>query len=204
MKTLSILFLCAILQGGSSLAQDSIIFISGRVIEGKVKEIDSLDILFDIQKKKKVKLIYVAKSSVFAIKYGEGETDIFYKPLSSEEYSIREMEFFIRGEQDAMKHVRAPILFYGGILVGGASMFYLGPFYGLLPLVPYSLLGGIANSKIKETATSNPALLREDTYLTGYVTKAKSMKIQKAITGSFIGYVAGLFAIAIVAQNEKD
>ena len=57
------------------------------------------------------------------------------------------------------------------------------------------------NSKIKENATSDPELLREDTYLTGYVTKAKSIRIQKAVAGSIIGYLAGFVAIAVAAPK---
>jgi len=186
------------------MAQDEIVFLSGRVMTGLVKEVDSMDVRVEVDKGKKKKLLDFGKHSIFAIKYGDGKTDIFYEQLHSEEYSIREMELFIKGEQDAMKHVKAPILFFGGIVVGGASMVGLGPFYGFIPLVPYSIIGGALNSKIKENATSDPDLLREDTYITGYVTKAKSRKIQRAFTGSIIGYVSGLVAIAIAAENKKD
>jgi len=203
-KNVILLLFCSFFASGTLLAQDEIIFLSGRVMRGIVKEVDSMDVQIEIQKRKKTKLVFVSKLSIFAIKYGDGKTDIFYERLNSEEYSIREMEFFVKGEQDAIKHVRAPILFLGGIVVGGVSMFLLEPFYGLLPLIPYSLLGGIVNSKIKENATSDPELLREDTYLTGYITKAKSRRIQKAVTGSLIGYVAGLVAIGVAAQNQQD
>ena len=142
----------------------------------------------------------MAKHSVFAIKYGDGKTEIFYEPYSPEEYSIREMQLFIKGEQDALIHTKASLLLIGGIIIGGVSIAYLGPFYGLLPPVAYAILAGPINSKIRENAVSNPNLLREDTYITGYVTKAKNIKIQRALLGSIVGYLAGFAAIAINSQ----
>ena len=86
-------------------------------------------------------------------------------------------------------------------MVGGASTFILGPFYGLAPPFIYAMAAGLINNKVKEGAASNPALLREDTYLTGFVTKIKTVKIQKAITGSIIGYLVGLASIAIISSQ---
>ena len=204
MKTIIPLFLCCLLHISSSMAQDTIVFLSGRVMYGTVKETDSLDVKIEVQKRKKKKMVFVAKNSIFAIKYSDGKTEIFYEPLNSEDYSIREMELFVKGEQDALRHTKAPLLLIGGVIVGGASMVQLGPFYGLLPLVPYALVAGSFNTKIKESAVSNPDLLREDTYITGYVTKAKNVKIQKAMLGSIIGYLGGLAAIVIITQAKAD
>ena len=203
-KTTILLFFCSAMLMGSSVAQDTVIFISGRVMEGLVKGIDSLDVQIEVQKKKKTKLMYMAKNSVFAIKYGDGKTEILYEPLSSEEYSIREMQVYIKGEQDALRHTKASLLLVGGIVIGGISIAYLGPFYGLLPPVAYAILAGPINSKIRENAVSNPNLLREDTYITGYVTKARNIKIQRALLGSIVGYLSGFVAIAINARiNPK-
>jgi len=203
MKNFILPIICSILMAASSVADDTIVFLSGRVSYGIVKEIDSLDIQLEVQKRKKTKLIYIAKNNVFAIKYGDGKTDIFYEPMNAEEFSLREMELFIIGEQDAIRNTKVPLIFVGGIIIGGVSVMLLDPFYGLLPVMPYSLLSGSFTNKVKEEGVSNPDLLREDTYITGYVTKAKNIKIQKAVTGSIIGYLAGLIAIGVRAQINK-
>jgi len=204
-KIAILLVLSPLMMEGIAFAEDTIIFISGRVMHGSVIEVDSLDIKFEYEKKKKKKEIFITKNSVFAIKYGDGKSEIFYKPLNAEEYSVREMELYIKGEQDAMSNTKAPLLFIGGVILGGFSTAYLGPFLGLIPLLPYALLAGSINTKVKEGAVSNPDFLREDTYITGYVTKAKNIKIQNAIKGSIAGYLVGLAAIAINTQiNPED
>ena len=78
-------------------AQDSITYLTGRVLTGKVVEVDSMDIKVEVKKRKKTKIIYVAKDMVFALKYADGKTEISYEPYEgdAEAYSIREMELFI-------------------------------------------------------------------------------------------------------------
>lgn len=202
-KPVILLFVFAIVPICVTIAQDSILFISGRVLVGKVVLVDSMDVQVEVKKRKnKTKLIYAPKSDIFAIKYGDSRTEIYYEPINAEEYSVREMELFVKGEQDALRNTKAPLLFAGGILIGGVFVTWIGPFYGLLPLLPYSLLSGSFTNKVKEKGNSDPTLLREDAYVTGYVTKAKNIKIQKAITGSIVGWVSGLVAIAI--NNQMD
>lgn len=204
-KLLILLIFCSTLMIGPAMAQDSILFISGRILDGKVTEVDSLDIQVEVKKRKKTKLLYEARNDVFAIKYADGKIDIFYEPINEEEYTIREMELFVKGEQDALKNTKAPFLLAAGVGIGGVSVFVAGPFYGLVPLMPYALLSGSFTNKVKEKGASNPDLLREDAYVTGYVTKAKNIKIQRAITGSIIGWVTGLVAIGVNnALNPPD
>ena len=200
MKSSFLLFFCTFILIASTLAQDSITFISGRVMNGLVKDVDSLDIQFEFKKRKKTKVIYITKSSIFAIKYADGRTDILYEPMNEEEYSSREMELYIIGEQDAMRSSKTTALFVGGVLVGSVSAFGLGPFLGLAPPFGYAMVAGMLNKKVKEDAVSNPDLLREDTYLTGFVAKNKSLIIQRSIIGSIIGYLTGLACRAIYAE----
>ena len=192
MKSSFLVLFCTFMLIAPTQAQDSITFISGRVLYGLVKDFDSLDIQFEFKKREKTKVIYITKSSIFAIKYADGKTEIFYEPLNEEEYSIREMELYIIGEQDALKSSKNPMLIIGGILVGGVSSFTLRSFRGLAPPFTYAMVTGLVNNKVKEGAVSNPDLLREDTYLTGFVTKNKSLIIQRSIIGSIIGYLIGL------------
>ena len=203
-RTIPLVFLYVLGFIAPVVAQDSVLFISGRILEGNIKQVDSLDVQIEIKKGKKTKVLYESKSDIFAIKYSDGKSEIFYAPINSEEYSIREMELFVKGEQDAIAHTKAPILLVSGIIIGGTSTFLLGPVWGLGPILPFALVGGSLNSKIKEGSVSNPDLLREDTYLTGYTTKAKSIKIQKAIIGSIIGWVSGMVVGSIAQELNKE
>ncbi|HIA37460.1 MAG TPA: hypothetical protein EYN89_12205, partial [Flavobacteriales bacterium] len=73
------LFLSFIIFNTCANAQDKLLFFSGKVLEGKVVEVDSLDIKFERKGKKKTKKMFVGKDRIFAIQYGNGKTEILYE-----------------------------------------------------------------------------------------------------------------------------
>jgi len=174
---------------GSASAQDRVLFLSGKEFAGKVIEVDSMDVRFEKKKKKKTKEVLFAKDRIFAIQYGDGTTEIIYEPDSFEEdpFSIREMQFFVSGQHDAMVNFKSPFALYSSIVVGAGSV-YFHP-YGLILIAGYSIILGSLNVKVKEGWVSNTNLLREETYILGYRTKAKNKKIQNVIKGGLGGYL---------------
>ncbi len=61
MKSSFLVFFCTFMLIAPTQAQDSITFISGRVLYGLVKDFDSLDIQFEFKKRKKTKVIYITR-----------------------------------------------------------------------------------------------------------------------------------------------
>lgn len=199
-KLLIVLFVASGWQS-RAYAQEKVLLLSGKEIEGEKVEMDSLDVRITRTKKNnKKKYIFYDQSRVFSIKRADGTTDIIYFPDSMDEdaLSVREMQFYILGEQDAMKSYKAPFALLGGFVVGATATYFFGPFFGLIPVVPYTLAIAMINPKIKHKAVSNPDLLREDTYIMGHRAKAKNIKIQRVIVGSIGGFVVGILAASIV------
>ena len=191
---------CILTLATPSSAQDKILFLSGKVMACKVVEIDSADVKIEKTKKNKSKIVLVGKDRVFAVRYGDGKTEILYEPDSSEadDFSIREMEFYVTGAQDALESYKAPLFLAGGFVLGATSMVILGPFYGLIPIIPFVFIASMSNPKIKNEDVSNPDLLREDIYIMGFRNKAKNIKIQNVIIGSLAGYVSGFGALLLI------
>lgn len=206
-NTIKLLFILLIAFGwqSHSYAQEKVLLLSGKEIEGEKVELDSVDIRITTIKKDKKKFSFYDQSRVFSITKADGTTDIIYFQDTSDEdaLSIREMQFYIIGEQDAMKSYKAPWALVGGVVVGAASTYLFGPFLGLIPVVPYTLAIAMINPRIKRRAVSNPDLLREDAYIMGHRRKAKSIKIQRVIVGTIGGFVLGIITASIVKSVNK-
>lgn len=176
-------------------AQDKLHFFSGKVLEGKVVEVDSLDIKFEKKGKKKTKKMFVGKDRIFSIQYENGKTDILYDPQFDDEgLSVEEMNLFVMGTHDARNGFKAPWPFIGGVVVGAASVLLL-PFpiyFAFIPAAAYTVAIGKYNPKIKEELISDLSLLTEETYVLGFHNKAKKIIVQNAIKGSLIGFVGGV------------
>ncbi|PCH97433.1 MAG: hypothetical protein COB85_02735 [Bacteroidetes bacterium] len=188
-----------------SYAQEKVLLLSGKEIEGAKVELDSVDVRITTLKKDKKKYNFYDQSRVFSITKADGSTQIVYFQDTTDEnaLSIVEMQLYIIGEQDAMKSYKAPLAFIGGLLVGATSTYLFGPFVGLVPVVPYTLAISMLNPKIKRKAVSNPDYLREDAYIMGHTSKAKNIKIQRVIGGSIAGFLVGILTASIVKSVEK-
>ena len=200
-----IFILIAVLGLSDIYAQEKVLLLSGKELEGDIVEIDSVDVRVTRIKNDKKKFSFYDQSRVFSITKKDGTTDILYFQDTTDEdaLSIREMQFYIIGEQDAMKSYKAPLAFVGGILVGTASTYFFGPFIGLIPVVPYTIAIAMINPKIKRNAVSNPDLLREDAYIMGHRSKAKNIKIQRVISGTIGGFAIGILTASIVKAANK-
>ena len=179
--------------------------LSGKEIEGEKVELDSVDIRITRTKKDKKKFIFYDQSRVFSITQADGTTDIIYFQDTTDEdaLSIREMQFYIIGEQDAMKSYKAPWALVGGLVITAAATYQWGPWIGLIPVIPFTFGIAMVNPKIKRKAVSNPDLLREDAYIMGHTRKAKNIKIQRVISGTIGGFVVGILTATIVANANK-
>jgi len=192
------LFLSFIIFSTYVNGQDELLFYNGKVLVGKVIEVDSLDIKFEKKGKKKIKKMFVGKDRVFAIQYKTGKTKILYEPIAdSEDLPISEMELFVRGAHDARNSYntyKTPWPFIGGVIVGSASVLLLPVpiFFAFIPILPYAIIIGKVNPKIKDEMVSDLSLLKNDAYILGFKDKAKNINIQNAIKGSLIGFIGGV------------
>jgi len=195
MKISRTLFFLVVVFNTCVNAQDKLHFLSGKVLEGKVVEVDSLDIKFERIGRKKTKKMYVGKDRIFSIQYENGETDILYDPqFDDADFSKDEMNLFVMGAHDARYGHKAPWPFIGGVIVGAGSVLLL-PFpiyFAFLPTAAYTMVIGRLNPKINEELVSDLSLLKEEAYILGFKNKTKNINIQNAIKGSLIGLIGGV------------
>ncbi|HIO72745.1 MAG TPA: hypothetical protein EYN38_06520 [Flavobacteriales bacterium] len=202
--TIRLLVFLLIISGGYSYsyAQEKVLLLSGKEIEGEKVEKDSVDVRITRTKKKKKKFTFYDQSRVFSITKADGTTEILYFQDTTDEnaLSIREMQYYIVGEQDAMKSYKAPLALIGGFVITAVATYQWGPYIGLIPVIPITLGMAMISPKIKRKAVSNPDLLREDTYIMGHRRKAKNIKVQRVITGAIGGFVVGILTATIVTN----
>ena len=201
-----LVFILVVLFGRTNIyAQEKVLLLSGKEIEGDIVEMDSLDVRITFIKNEKKKFSFYDQSRVFSITKKDGSTNILYFQDTTDEdaLSILEMQLYIIGEQDAMKSYKAPWALIGGFVITAAATYQWGPWIGLIPVVPITLGIAMLSPKIKRKAVSNPDLLREDAYIMGHRRKAKNMKIQRVITGAIGGFVVGILTATIVTNVNK-
>jgi Zn ribbon nucleic-acid-binding protein len=221
------IFLIAfILVSASSMLypQDSLLLLNGKMLNGKITAINDTGVVikgYGLFNKHK----YVYKDELFSVKNGLTET-IVYIPDSfgKESFSVEQMRWFIKGQQEARKNYHAPLATAGGFLAGSTGAL-LG-FWGMTTVpASYVFLAGIKTPEcklIEETYEIAPRLASQsggysfekskmkvrycdnipdeklkECYEYGYESAAKDKKIKNAVKGTVAGIVA-VFAGTII------
>ncbi len=184
--------------------KDKLIMINGITLTGKVLSLSQDSLKFSLAGKKE-KINTFENYRIFAIEYEEGKRQILYykDSLSGRDYSVKEMELFIKGEQDAYQYHKTlfPFVFSaalsatGSYLIGGDNFVILAvPFASALT----SML--VLRPRIKREFITDKELTRDENYKTGYKRIAKVKRDRQIFLGSIVGTLAG---IAIKAVSEK-
>jgi len=175
--------------------KDKIILLSGKVLD-HIQVTTSTDIqvkYVDYNSKKKQER-FIDKYRIFSVQYGDGTEELIYEydTLMENDFTIEEMRYFIKGEQDAMRyyHPRANTIAAGILAVAGGYVFANSILLVPVPFVS-TVVASLPRVKIKPEKTSDPRLLAQPTYIRGYERVAKSHKIQNALKGSLVGLLVG-------------
>jgi len=112
---------------------------------------------FLLYKNQKGKIKNIEFQEIFSIKEKSGNEKIFYKPDSTnnESFSVEQMQFFVKGENDAINNYKSPWTTVGGITVGAGSVVCV-PLAGLyslyvpIPLLAYTSSVGLIKKKTKK------------------------------------------------------
>ena len=137
----------------------------------------------------------ISSTQVFSVIHADGTETVVYSPdtmgflavdtTPDLDYGIREMRYYIKGQQDGRRHrtnIDAEVGFLTGVLSAG-----LGNFYG--PIGPGVGMGveALLPVKIQDKACSNPDLKDNEAYYDGYVQAAKRKKILNYGLGGLLG-----------------
>lgn len=180
--------------GKVSLAQDTLTLLDGKTIFGEVIDADSSYITYKFLKKNKIKERLLNTDIIFSVSYQSGKTDtIYYQNPEIENYlTVKEMHYFIMGEQDARKHYKATLTSVLGLAFGGALGYALpdGIWIAAVPLV-YTVGASLTEIKIIYKDNRSQEIMRSPAYQEGYIKVARSKKAFNALASSLAGTIIG-------------
>lgn len=185
---------------------DKLVMINGKELYGRVTKIDEQTVSLRMFKNGEKLDFDIEKYRIFAIEYEEGKRQVLYSQdtLDGRDYTVREMEYLIFGEQDAHKNHKTGLPFavagtlggVGGYVVGGQNFLVLG-----VPFISMFSTAIILPANVKKSAMRDPKYLESKEYKKGYRRVVKTKRNKQAILGSVVGTVAGVIIRAVSKKN---
>lgn len=217
MKTTILLSAVLILISMTAHAQDRVVLMNGKTLNGKVSDFSGKKIVFEFPGRNDIKRKTIDREDVFSIRYNNSDFQ-YYKcnPAEGNYLTSTQMKHYLKGRHEASLNYHAPLATIGG-LVTGVSGAFIG-FYGIAIPTAYVFTTGMKTPKkpitisapeipdfiVSNTMTSEAhsaeesiEVLEEQAFQyyfnEGYIAKAKDKKIKNALKGTVIGFIG--FAI---------
>lgn len=182
---------------------DSVLLLSGEYIPGKVIRVDDENVVMKASENT-VQEFNIDRDRVFSYSGPFGEKVLYtYDTLAGNYFTVDEMRYFIRGEQDGKKGFKARPAFYTNMLIGAASGI-TGSFFFPLPPFTFAILVGIPKVKINRNTVRRQEDLDHIPYLMGYERMARRNRKIQSLIGGGIGIVAGLGTFLILQASGKQ
>jgi hypothetical protein len=176
-------------------AQDTIVFMNGKVLPVKNITLSGYTIAYRTIEKDKLKKI--SPENVFSIQYADGTERVIFTPDPSDslEYTVSQMRMFIKGEQDASLYYNNNVNKVAAFVVGGgASLFAI---YGLVVPAAYATVVGAFSPNMGRMKVSDTMLLNDQDYREGYKSKVRNRKIRNGLISGFLGFAAGAVILSV-------
>lgn len=183
-------------------AQDTLILLNGKTLVVKNASVNGYSVTYHtLNENSKMKQINTDK--LFSIIHADGSERIVYLPdsLETDEYNVKEMRMYVKGEQDAIKYYKNNLNKAGAFFFGAASA-YLS-FYGIVGPAVYATAVGSFSPELEKQKVSDPALLNINEYREGYDRKMRDKKTKNAILYGLTGFAAGIATFSIIGNNTK-
>lgn len=189
---LAFVFLSTILFAQSN---QSILLMTGKVLEGNVTGQDTVYLYYDLVKKsgkKKPKKLDLER--VFSINGPEGEEEVIYymDTVIGNYFTVDEMRFYIQGEQDASKYYHANWTIAAGLPVtAGIGYVLSGTVFSFAVPFVYLVATGIPAYKIDKDKIPSSHLVTEPAYVLGYERTARNKRLFKSLFTGLVGTAIG-------------
>lgn len=189
--------------GFSQSGKDTLLMLNGGIMIGTV--IDTTNGLTSIKNPKDTtKNFIIENDRIFSITNSRGESIMYvYDTILGNEFTIDEMRYFIKGEQDAEKGFKARGAFWGNMLLGAAGG-VTGSFLCPIPVFAFTAASGLPRVKVKSSTVSNIDYIKHDTYIMGYERVARKKRKIGSLVGGVIGMGAGLGTFFILKANHSE
>ncbi len=200
---ISLVLILLVKSGFTQTGKDTILMQNGGIMIGAV--IDTLNGLTSVKNPKdSTKNIIIENDRIFSITNSSGESIMYvYDTILGNEFTIDEMRYFIRGEQDAEKGFKARGAFWGNMLLGAAGG-VTGSFLCPIPVFAFTAASGLPRVKVKSSTVSNIDYIKHDTYIMGYERVARKKRKISSLAGGAIGIGAGLGTFFILRANNSE
>lgn len=183
--------------------KDTVLLLSGESISGKVVRIDDENLVMK-ESENVVREFNIDRERVFSYTTSSGEKVLYtYDTLAGNYFTVQDMRYFIRGEQDGKRGFRAKPAFYTNMLIGAAGGI-TGSFFFPIPAFTFAILVGIPKVKINKTTVRRQEDLDHIPYIMGYERMARRNRKIQALVGGGIGIVAGLGTFLILQGSDKQ
>jgi hypothetical protein len=197
--SLIITLLIAMLLANHLKAQDKLLFLNGKEIEGSILSQNKYAITFKDTKSKEFE---VDTYRLFSYSQNDTETIIYkYDTLEGNFLKVQDMKMFVYGERGAYQSFSSPATNIAGLLVGGAAGYFMQKdqafLYIAAPLI-YTTITLPFPTRVKQKRLTNLEHIKDDEYLRGYERVARSKRTQNALKSSIVGTGLGFLVGLIV------
>ncbi|MCX6296556.1 MAG: hypothetical protein NTX97_10910, partial [Bacteroidetes bacterium] len=200
---LSIVLVLFSFNGFSQKGKDTLLLLNGSIIIGTV--IDTTNGVTNLKNPKdSLKNLIVENDRIFSISNSKGESIIYvYDTIIGNEFTIEEMRYFIKGEQDAENGFKAKGAFWANVVLGAAGA-VTGSFLCPIPPFAFTALTGLPKVNINHNTVSNIDFLKHDTYIMGYERVARKKRKISSLIGGGAGIGVGLGTYFILKATDNE
>jgi len=184
------LFICMV-----AGAQDRILLMNGQTIKGRVLGQSSLEVRYQIPKGARLIERSEPTESVFSVTDSLGHERVWYfmDTVFGNDYSVDQMRWIIKGEQDARDGYRPLLPMLGGFAFGMAPVVALDLEVMSLLLPPiYAGLMALPRVHVTKGSIRDPLMDGDPYYATGYASVGRSKRILRTLYATAAGVAAGL------------
>lgn len=181
-------------------SSDTLLFLNGKQLEGKVLEFNKYQLTFKTLKNKEID---IENYRLFSMKWNNLDTTIYkYDTLEGNFLSEKDMKLFVFGERDAHLTYSSKFSNILGFSVGsgaGYFMHYDQSFIFVATPLVYTLGTLIFTTRVKQRKIKDLQYIKEDEYLRGHERVARAKRTQSALVSTLIGLGVG-FTVSLIAN----
>lgn len=186
-----------------TLQAQSILMMTGKIIDGKVTKEDSAYIYYDYEKKSgSIKSKTLDWERVFSYTDASGvETMVYVEDTTIGNYfTEQEMRDYIRGEQDAWNGYKSNWTVWVGVPLTGGVGYLLSssPLVFTAPFV-YMVIASMPKYRMTPSSIKDPDDLKNPAYILGYERTARTKRLFKSLVSGVAGTAMGI----VVGQLTK-
>jgi hypothetical protein len=187
--------------------QDRILLMNGQTIETRVLGQSSLEVRYRVKKGDRLLERSEPTESVFSVTDSLGRERVWYfqDTLFGNDFSVNEMRWFIKGEQDARRGYRPLVPMLGGFVGSAGLVMGLDLEVIAIPLpMVYAGIMALPRVKVTKGSLSDPLLEGDDFYAYGYARAGKGRRVIRCLLSSALGVGFGLAVRQLIINPALD